>query len=151
MIEQNVFLTEHGIAKTDGYEQLLRFGFAGNANVYRLNVTATGEWQGLTIRAHWHVPGGQDPAATLVADGKLDVPGSVTVQSGNGCITFEGSDGEKTVTSADIKFRVGENSGTDDGTMPEPNTPAWEAFLANTYKIATDAEVEEMLSEIFDK
>lgn len=129
MIEQNIYLAESGIAKTDGYEQMLRFGYAGNANVYRINVSATGEWRGLTIRAHWHLPDGQSPAATLVVDGKLDVPGSATAQSGDGCITFEGSDGERTVTSADMKFRVGENSGTDDGTIPEPNTPAWQEFL----------------------
>lgn len=129
MIELNVFLTANGVAKTDGYEQMLRFGYAGNSNIYRINITATGEWQGLTIRAHWHVPGGQDPASSLVVDGAVDVPESVTFTSGNGCITFEGSDGTKTVTSADIKYRVGENSGTDDGTMPEPNTPAWQEFI----------------------
>lgn len=150
MIEQNVYLAENGVARTDGYEQVVRFGYAGNQNIYRLNVSATGEWQGLTIRAHWHLPDGQSPAATLVVDGVLDVPASATMQSGDGCITFEGSDGNRTVTSADMRYRVGNNSGTDDGTIPEPNTPAWETFLSNVYKIATDAEVEEMLNEIFD-
>lgn len=129
MIELNVFLTANGVAKTDGYEQLLRFGYAGNSNIYRINIDATGEWQGLTIRAHWHVPGGQDPASSLVVNGAVNVPASVTFTSGDGCITFEGSNGIKTVTSADIKYRVGDNSGTDDGTMPEPNTPAWQEFI----------------------
>ena len=93
--------------------------------MYRLHVDATGEWEGLTIRAFWHVPDGKDPSASLVADGSVDVPASVTAQPGSGCVTFEGSDGAKTVTSADLRYRVSANSGTEDGTEPEPGTPAW--------------------------
>ncbi len=129
MLEQIVSLASNGVVKVLGYEQLLHFGYTKNRGVYRLAVTATGEWDGLTIRAFWHVPDGFDPASSLVVDGYVDVPASVTAQSGNGCITFEGSDGTKTVTSADLRYRVSANSGTEDGTMPEPGTPAWQEFI----------------------
>lgn len=73
-------------------------------------------------------------------DGAVDVPASVTAQPGTGCITFEGSDGEKTVTSADLRYKVGSNSGTEDGTMPEPGTPAWEQLVSATKTNADAAE-----------
>lgn len=93
MIEQSVSLASNGVVKVPGYEQLVRFGYTKNRGVYRLAVTATGEWEGLAIRAFWHVPGGGAPASTLVKDGSVAVPASVTAQPGNGCVTFEGSDG----------------------------------------------------------
>ena len=129
MIELSVSLASNGVVKVPGYEHLVRFGYTKNRGVYRLTVTATGEWEGLTIRAFWHLPGGTAPKSSLVFDGYVDVPASVTAQPGDGCITFEGSDGTKTVTSADLHYRVNANSGTEDGTMPEPGTPAWEEFL----------------------
>ena len=129
MLEQRVSLASNGVVEVPGYEQLLHFGYTKNRGVYRLAVTSSGEWDGLTIRAFWHVPDGFDPASSLVVDGYVDVPASVTAQSGNGCITFEGSDGTKTVTSADLRYRVSANSGTEDGTMPEPGTPAWQEFI----------------------
>lgn len=129
MIELSVSLASNGVVKVPGYEHLVRFGYTKNRGVYRLTVTATGEWEGLTIRAFWHLPGGTAPESSLVVDGYVDVPASVTAQPGDGCITFEGSDGTKTVTSADLHYRVNANSGTEDGTMPEPGTPAWEEFL----------------------
>ena len=84
MIEQSVSLASNGVVKVPGYEQLVRFGYTKNRGVYRLAVTATGEWEGLIIRAFWHVPGGNDPASSLVADGSVDVPDSVTAQLGSG-------------------------------------------------------------------
>lgn len=93
MIEHGISLASNGVVKVPGYEPLLRFGYAKNRSVYRLAVTASGEWEGLAIRCFWHVPDGKDPPSSLVVDGYVDVPASVTVQSGNGCITFEGSDG----------------------------------------------------------
>lgn len=140
MLEQKVSLASNGVVKVPGYEQLLRFGYTKNRGVYRLAVTASGEWDGLTIRAFWHTPGGQDPPSSLVADGYVDVPASVTAQPGNGCITFEGSDGAKTVTSADLRYRVSANSGTEDGTMPEPGTPAWQQLVKVVHTNATAAE-----------
>lgn len=115
MIEQSVSLASNGVVKVPGYEQLVRFGYTKNRGVYRLHVDATGEWEGLAIRCFWHVPDGKDPASSLVADGSVDVPASVTAQPGNGFVTFEGSDGTKTVTSADLRYRVSANSGTEDG------------------------------------
>jgi hypothetical protein len=140
MIEQSVSLASNGITKVPGYEQLVRFGYTKNRGVYRLRVDATGEWEGLTIRAFWHVPDGKDPASSLVMGGYVDVPASVTAQPGNGCITFEGSDGAKVMTSADLLYRVSANSGTEDGTEPEPGTPAWQQLVDAVHTDATAAE-----------
>ena len=140
MIELSVSLASSGAAKLAGYEQMLRFGYTKNRGVYRLAVTASGEWEGLAIRCFWHVPDGKDPLSSLVVDGYVDVPASVTAQPGSGCITFEGSDGTKTVTSADLRYRVAANSGTEDGTEPEPGTPAWQAFVNAVKESAASAE-----------
>ena len=140
MIVQSVSLASNGVVKVPGYEHLVRFGYTKNRGVYRLAVAVSGEWEGLTIRAFWHVPDGKDPASSLVADGSVAVPASVTAQPGNGCITFEGSDGTKTVTSADLRYRVSANSGTEDGTMPEPGAPAWQQLVDAVHTDATAAE-----------
>ena len=140
MIEQSVSLASNGVVKVPGYEQMVRFGYTKNRGVYRIAVTATGEWAGLTIRAFWHVPDGKDPASSLVVDGYVAVPASVTAQPGSGCVTFEGSDGTKTVTSADLRYRVSVNSGTEDGTEPEPGTPAWQQLVDAVHTDATAAE-----------
>ena len=138
MIELPVTLTSTGGAVS--FASPVTLGYTKNKGVYRLLVTAEGEWQGLTIRCFWHLPGGTDPASSLVQDGFVDVPASVTAQPGTGCITFEGSDGEKTVTSADLRYKVGSNSGTEDGTMPEPGAPAWEQLVSETKANADAAE-----------
>lgn len=140
MIEQSVSLASNGVVKVPGYEQMVRFGYTKNRGVYRLTVTATGEWEGLAIRCFWHVPDGKDPASSLVVDGYVDVPASVTAQPGSGCVTFEGSDGTKTVTSADLRYRVSANSGTEDGTEPEPGTPAWQQLVDAVHTDAAAAE-----------
>lgn len=140
MIEQSVSLASNGVVKVPGYEQMVRFGYTKNRGVYRLHVDATGEWAGLVIRAFWHVPGGADPPASLVTDGYVDVPASVTAQPGSGCVTFEGSDGTKVMTSADLRYRVSANSGTEDGTEPEPGTPAWQQLVDAVHTDATAAE-----------
>lgn len=138
MIELPVTLTSTGGAVS--FASPVTLGYTKNKGVYRLLITAEGEWEGLTIRCFWHLPGGTDPASSLVQDGAVDVPASVTAHPGTGCITFEGSDGEKTVTSADLRYRVGSNSGTEDGTMPEPGTPAWEQLVGATKANADAAE-----------
>ena len=139
MIELPVTLTSTGGAVS--FASPVTLGYTKNKGVYRLLVTGEGEWEGLTIRCFWHLPGGTDPASSLVQDGAVDVPASVTAHPGTGCITFEGSDGVKTVTSADLHYRVGSNSGTEDGTMPEPGTPAWEQLVSAT-KANADASVQ---------
>ena len=140
MIEQSVSLASNGVVKVPGYEQLVRFGYTKNRGVYRLHVDATGEWAGLAIRCFWHVPDGKDPASSLVVDGYVAVPASVTARPGSGCVTFEGSDGTKTVTSADLRYRVSANSGTEDGTEPEPGAPAWQQLVDAVHTDATAAE-----------
>jgi hypothetical protein len=140
MIEQSVSLASNGFVKVPGYEQLVRFGYTKNRGVYRLAVTASGEWEGLAIRCFWHVPDGKDPASALVVDGYVAVPASVTAQPGSGCVTFEGSDGAKVMTSADLRYRVSANSGTEDGTEPEPGTPAWQQLVDAVHTDATAAE-----------
>ena len=140
MIELSVSLASNGAVKLAGYEQMLRFGYTKNRGVYCLAVTASGEWEGLAIRCFWHVPDGKNPLSSLVVDGYVDVPASVTAQPGSGCITFEGSDGTKTVTSADLRYRVSANSGTEDGTMPEPDSPAWQQLVDAVHTDAAAAE-----------
>ena len=140
MIEFPITLTSGGSVCLPGHASALALGYAKNKSVYRLNVTASGEWQGLIIRAFWHLPGGGAPASTLVKDGYVAVPASVTAQPGNGCITFEGSNGTRTVTSADLRYRVSANSGTEDGSMPEPGTPAWQELVGAVHTDATAAE-----------
>jgi hypothetical protein len=141
MIELSVSLASNGVVKVPGYEQLVRFGYTKNRGVYRLAVTASGEWEGLAIRCFWHVPDGKNPTSSLVVDGYVAVPASVTAQPGSGCITFEGSDGAKVMTSADLRYRVSANSGTEDGTEPEPGTPAWQQLVDAVHTDATAAEL----------
>ena len=140
MIEFPITLTSGGSVCLPGRAYALALGYTKNRGVYRLAVTASGEWEGLAIRCFWHVPDGKDPASSLVEDGYVAVPASVTAQPGSGCITFEGSDGAKVMTSADLRYRVSANSGTEDGTEPEPGTPAWQQLVAAVHTDATAAE-----------
>lgn len=140
MIEFPIALTSGGSVCLPGHAFALALGYTKNQGVYRLHIDATGEWEGLTIRAFWHVPDGKDPASSLVVDSYVAVPASVTAQPGSGCVTFEGSDGTRTVTSADLRYRVAANSGTDDGTEPEPGTPAWQELVGAVHTDATAAE-----------
>ena len=140
MIEFPITLTSGGSVCLPGHAFALALGYTKNRGVYQLNVTATGEWEGLTIRCFWHVPDGKAPPSSLVVDGYVAVPASVTAQPGNGCVTFEGSDGTRTVTSADLRYHVAANSGTEDGTEPEPGTPAWQQLVGAVHTDATAAE-----------
>lgn len=129
MIEQQITLCSNGRAVLSGYSGGLLLGYAHNTGVYRLRVVCSGEWDGTTVVAFWHLPGPAGPLTTLVADGAVEVPALVTAQGGSGTVTFEGSDGTCTVTSASVPYRVLSNSGTTDPTLPEPGTPAWQQFL----------------------
>ena len=140
MIEFPITLTSGGSVCLPGHAYALALGYTKNRGVYRLAVTASGEWEGLAIRCFWHVPDGKAPASSLVVDGYVAVPASVTAQPGSGCITFEGSDGAKVMTSADLRYRVSANSGTEDGTEPEPGTPAWQQLVDAVHTDATVAE-----------
>lgn len=129
MIEQQITLCSNGRAVLSGYSGGLLLGYAHNTGIYRLRVVCSGEWDGTTVVAFWHLPGPAGPLTTLVADGAVEVPALVTAQGGSGTVTFEGSDGTRTVTSASVPYRVLTNSGTTDPTLPEPGTPAWQQFL----------------------
>lgn len=129
MIEQQITLCSNGRAVLSGYSGGLLLGYAHNTGVYRLRVVCSGEWDGTTVVAFWHLPGPAGLLTTLVADGAVEVPALVTAQGGSGTVTFEGSDGTRTVTSASVPYRVLSNSGTTDPTLPEPGTPAWQQFL----------------------
>ena len=143
MNEMTIRLERNGAVAVPGGQLLL--GYAGNRGNYRLRIEQRGEWKGLTVCAHWHTPGAS--AATLVENGVLTVPAAVTAVPGAGCITCEGTDGSRTVTSADVRCKVCANSGTAEGTMPAPDTPAWEALvrLLGTGGITT-AEKRELLA-----
>lgn len=152
MREYKIVLAQGGTALLP--YSLLVLGYEGRRGVDRLRIELRDEWQGLTVRACWHLPDG-DPPSSLVKDGVVDIPAIVTATAGDGCITFEGSDGQRTVTSADVPLRILANSGTEDGTTPEPGTPAWEAFLDQVmdrdfdFLVASDDEVTAMLNEVF--
>ena len=129
MIERQIHLSSGGGAALQGYDGLLRFGYTKNRGIYALRVEADGEWQGMTLRAFWHLPEGNAAPSTLVANGLVEVPALITAVPGEGRITFEGTDGTRTLTSADVCYCVAENSGTEDSTLPQPGTPAWQALL----------------------
>lgn len=61
MIEQSVSLASNGVVKVPGYEQLVRFGYTKNRGVYRLAVTASGEWEGAGYPLLLARPGQQRP------------------------------------------------------------------------------------------
>ena len=100
MIERQIHLSSGGGAALQGYDGLLRFGYTKNRGIYALRVEADGAWQGMTLRAFWHLPDGNAAPSTLVADGLVEVPALITAVPGEGRITFEGTDGTRTLTSA---------------------------------------------------
>ena len=144
MNEMTIRLERNGAAAVPGGQLLL--GYAGNRGNYRLRIEQRGEWKGLTVCAHWHTPGAS--AATLVENGVLAVPAAVTAVPGVGCITFEGTDGSRTVTSADVRCRVCANSGTAEGAMPAQDTPAWEALVGLLGTGGISAEEKQALLEV---
>lgn len=130
MIERQLTLCANGRAALSGYAGGLQLGYAQNAGIYRLRVTLADEWDGLTVRAFWHLPGQDKPLTTLLKENCIAVPALVTALGGQGTVTFEGSDGSRTVASASIPYTVLSNAGTRDPDFPEPGTPAWQQFLA---------------------
>ena len=139
MIEYKLSLASSGAVKMPGSMDALQLGYSRNSGVYRLRVSTADEWKGMTLRAFWHTPGGSPPES-LVEDGVVEVPALVTAVPGEGCITFEGSDGVRTLTSADLRYRVAANSGTEDGTLPPPGTPAWQQLVGQLEGAGADAE-----------
>ena len=64
MIERQIHLSSGGGAALQGYDGLLRFGYTKNRGIYALRVEADGEWQGMTLRAFWHLPDGRRPCGS---------------------------------------------------------------------------------------
>ena len=141
MIEQEITLLTNGRISFQKCGNGLQFGYSKNRGVYSIKVKTSGEWNGLTIRAFWHIPDIKEPITSLLVDNVIRVPALVTSYKGEGRIVFEGSDGVKTVTSADVRYYVNKNSGTCDGTIPEPGTPAWQELIG-TVKKYSDIAVE---------
>lgn len=141
MIEQEITLLTNGRISFQKCGNGLQFGYSKNRGVYSIKVKTSGEWNGLTIRAFWHIPDIKEPITSLLVDNVIRVPALVTSYKGEGRIVFEGSDGTKTVTSADVHYYVNKNSGTCDGTIPEPGTPAWQELIG-TVKKYSDTAVE---------
>lgn len=139
MLLRTITLSNSGNVCLDGGGYILALGYECNRGIYQLQLRPTGEWEGLTIRAIWHLPDGTS-TTTLAVDGYVDVPAAVTALPGTGCITFEGAAEGKTITSSDLRYLVGDNSGVEDGTLPEPNTPAWEQLVGTVAESAAQAE-----------
>lgn len=139
MLLRTITLSNSGNVCLDGGGYILALGYECTRGIYQLQLRPTGEWEGLTIRACWHLPDGTS-TTTLAVDGYVDVPATVTALPGTGCITFEGAAEGKTITSSDLRYLVGDNSGVEDGTLPEPNTPAWEQLVGTVAESAAQAE-----------
>lgn len=139
MLLRTITLSNSGNVCLDGGGYILALGYECTRGIYQLQLRPTGEWEGLTIRACWHLPDGTS-TTTLAVDGCMDVPAAVTALPGTGCITFEGAAEGKTITSSDLRYLVGDNSGVEDRTMPEPDTPAWEQLVGAVHTDATAAE-----------
>lgn len=139
MLLRTITLANSGNVCLDGGGYILALGYECNRGIYQLQLRPTGEWDGLTIRACWHLPDGTS-TTTLAVDGCMDVPAAVTALPGTGCITFEGAAEGKTITSSDLRYLVGDNSGVEDGTLPEPNTPAWEQLVGTVAESTAQAE-----------
>lgn len=129
MIEHRISLAQGGAAILADHGNALQFGYSRNCRLYRLRAACKDEWAGLSVRVFWHLPDGSTLPPSLLVDHLVDVPARVTAQPGEGWVTFEGSDGTQTVTSADVRYHVSANHGTEDPTMPEPGTPAWQEFI----------------------
>ena len=139
MLLRTITLSNSGNVCLDGGGYILALGYECNRGIYQLQLRPTGEWDGLTIRACWHLPDGTS-TTTLAVDGCMDVPAAVTALPGTGCITFEGAAEGKTITSSDLRYLVGDNSGVEDRTLPEPDTPAWEQLVGTVAESTAQAE-----------
>lgn len=139
MLLRTITLSNSGNVCLDGGGYILALGYECTRGIYQLQLRPTGEWEGLTIRACWHLPDGTS-TTTLAVDGYVDVPAAVTALPGTGCITFEGAAESKTITSSDLRYLVGDNSGVEDGSLPEPNTPAWEQLVGTVAESTAQAE-----------
>lgn len=147
MIDVELLLSDNGgvrIYPTE-WHNTIYFGYQKNANIYRLHIVRSKVWQNLTVRAFFHTANKQDPPAQLFVGDYVNVPALITATTVGGVITIEGTDGMKALTTADIPYIVSENSGVEDGTTPEPASPAWVQLVA---EINAEAEAAKAAAKI---
>ena len=147
MIDVELLLSDNGgvrIYPTE-WHNTIYFGYQKNANIYRLHIVRSKVWQNLTVRAFFHTANKQDPPAQLFVGDYVNVPALITATTVGGVITIEGTDGMKALTTADIPYVVSENSGVEDGTTPEPASPAWVQLVA---EINAEAEAAKAAAKI---
>lgn len=127
MVDVELLLSDNGgvrIYPTE-WHNTIYFGYQKNANIYRLHIVRSKVWNNLTVRAFFHTADKQDPPAQLFVNDYVNVPALITAKTVGGVITIEGTDGVHALTTADIAYVVSENSGIEDGSTPEPASPAW--------------------------
>lgn len=123
-------------------------GYEGNKSVYALRISPRDEWANLTISAYWHTPNKEiTPPATLFANNVANVPAIVTAISGEGKVTFQGIRDGVIVTSADVPYTVGENSGTETADLPDAGSTTWEQLIAATQASADAARKAQTATE----
>lgn len=147
MVDVELLLSDNGgvrIYPTE-WHNTIYFGYQNNANIYRLHIVRSKVWQNLTVRAFFHTANKQDPPAQLFVGDYVNVPALITATTVGGVITIEGTDGMKALTTADIPYVVSENSGVEDGTTPEPASPAWVQLVA---EINAEAEAAKAAAKI---
>lgn len=147
MVDVELLLSDNGgvrIYPTE-WHNTIYFGYQKNANIYRLHIVRSKVWQNLTVRAFFHTANKQDPPAQLFVGDYINVPALITATTVGGVITIEGTDGVKAITTSDIPYVVSENSGVEDGTTPEPASPAWVQLVA---EINAEAEAAKAAAKI---
>lgn len=147
MIDVELLLSDNGgvrIFPTE-WHNTIYFGYEKNANIYRLHIVRSKVWQNLTVRAFFHTANNQDPPAQLFVRDYVNVPALITATTAGGVITIEGTDGRCALTTADIPYVVSENSGIEDGSTPEPASPAWVQLIE---EINAEAEVAKAAAKI---
>ena len=143
MQEFTVQLFDDGSAQISGTgaNLELRFGYSKNAHMYSVKFIRSKEWEDLYIRVHFHPEADiYDVDPVLAQNNIVNIPAMVTSMPGKGKLTIEGTDGYKTITSADIPYRVSENSGIDSETDPEPGESSFQQFVDAVKNYAEKAE-----------
>ena len=148
MTELNLILSKNGQAQLADGSNTLNMGYEGNKSVYALRISPRDEWANLTISAYWHTPNKDvTPPATLFSNNVANVPAIVTAISGVGKVTFQGIRDGVVVTSADVPYTVGENSGTEMVDLPDPGSTTWEQLVAATQASADQAKKAQAATE----
>ena len=143
MQEFTVQLFDDGSAQISGTgaNLELRFGYSKNAHMYSVKFIRSKEWEDLYIRVHFHPEADiYDVEPVLAQNNIVNIPAMVTSMPGEGKLTIEGTDGYKIITSADIPYRVSENSGIDSESDPEPGESSFQQFVDEVKKDAEEAK-----------